>query len=610
MSYFVCGFNNDTECSNNLAKILDEIIPHYIRETGYRIEDRVTALTVYGNKKVIPDFVVRNHETGSWMAVIGTPLFRLISVQEEQAFLAEYLNNPFESLRDTIDGNFAVLAYDGERDKFIAATDFNNTTPIFYTITTDGVLFSSHELILARLLHSEIDPLGFSQLVHLGVTWNSYTRFRNIYKLLPCQVAIVDNRKELHTECYWRPQDETIWSGDFEANIKKWGPLLEESVWKFYEMSDCKPVLSDFTAGEDARLILAQCHALGIPYRANVTGSADSPDVMIAKKAAKKVGFELLERQQQWINEKQLLTEATRSNLESDAYQGFTTLCSELATNNASPLDDYSIVKYCGAPGGEAFRGSYYLRGKALFPAKKSRLDHRFFTRMKYLLDYHPGLLKYSGEDFLDAVYKMVTDSLEDVKEFPIGTQIDHLLRVYQTCFLGLKYKNPLYLPFATNKMTRSIYCLSPRYKRGGKLTKAYTEILFPELALVKTQNGVPTIRKTVLRIPLFMPEYISVIKKISRGAISRFIKVKQPKQWYYREDLNAYIFTTLLNNPPYCNWFTSSATMLTGYLYNPGVVESILSQAKIGSCKNLPVLERIVSQELALRWVYREGSS
>ena len=61
--------------------------------------------------------------------------------------------------------------------------------------------------------------------------------------------------------------------------------------------SDHKPVLADFTAGEDARLILAQCHALGIPYRAHVTGFADSIDVMIAKEAAKKVGFELLERQ-------------------------------------------------------------------------------------------------------------------------------------------------------------------------------------------------------------------------------------------------------------------------------------------------------------------------
>ena len=106
----------------------------------------------------------------------------------------------------------------------------------------------------------------------------------------------------------------------------------------------------------------------------------------------------------------------------------------------------------------------------------------------------------------------MVEDSLEGGQRVSRWyTNRSHAASI-PDMFLGLKYKNPLYLPFATNQMTRSIYCLSPRYKRGGKLTKACTEILFPELAFIKTQNGVPTIRKTMLRLPLFMPEYISVL--------------------------------------------------------------------------------------------------
>jgi hypothetical protein len=282
----------------------------------------------------------------------------------------------------------------------------------------------------------------------------------------------------------------------------------------------------------------------------------------------------------------------------------------EFATDTTEPLDDYSIVKYCGVPGGEAFRGSYYLRGKALFPSKRSILDYNFFTRMKYLLDYHPGLLRYSDDDFLRAIHEMVEDNVEDVKGFPVGIQIDHMLRVFQTCFLGLKYKNPLYLPFATNEMTRSIYCLSPSYKRGGRLTKACTEILFPDLAFVKTQNGVPTIRRTMLRLPLFLPEYISVVKKISSGAVSRLFKWAQANKWYYSHDLNAYIFTALLNTPPYSNWFSSSQAMITGHLYNPDPVNSILEKAKTGSCRWLPILGRVINQELAFRWVHREGLS
>jgi len=610
MSYFLCGFNTDNDVSKANEKIFTDIVPSILRNDINRMESKSAYLTIYGNKKIIQNLIIRDNKQGSWLAVIGTPLVRMKSEQEEQAFLAEFLKNPADVMRHNIDGNFAVFAYDAPRNRFIAATDFNNTTPIYYTVSPMGALFSSHELPLARFVKPEIDPFGFSQLINIGATWGSYTRFRNIKKMLPCQISIMDNNKELYTERYWRPQDETQWIGTFDDHIEKWIVYLKDAVWKFYECSDRKPAIADFTAGEDSRLILALCHNLGIPFKAHVTGLDNEIDVIVAKRAAKKVGFDLIERQKHWITEEQLLANASNISLDSDAYQDFFALCVEFATDTTNPLDDYSIVKYGGAPGGEAFRGSYYLRGKALFPSMRTGLDYKFFTRMKYLLDYHPGLVRYPDDNFLRETYATVENTLEDVKGFPIGTQIDHLLRVFQTCFIGLKYKNPFYLPFATNKMTRSIYCLPPHEKRGGRLSKACTEILFPELAFIKTQNGVPTIRKTLLRMPLFMPEYVSIIKKITSGAVSRLLKWKQANKWYYSNDLNAYMYTTLFNTPPYSNWFLSSHTMITGQLYNPEVVNPILSLAKSGSCRYVPLLGRIINQELALRWVYREGLS
>lgn len=608
MSYFILGFKTEAGVCKAFDKILSDMVPNHIRVDSLRMESRSSYLSLYGNKKVIQNVSIRDDKQGSWLAVVGTPLISMKSEQQKQAFLAEFLMDPMDAMRHKIDGNFAVFAYDATKDRLIAATDFNNTTPIFYAITPNGVFLSSHELALAKFVNPEIDPFGFSQLIHMGVTWGSYTRFRNIFKMLPCEISIVNDSKELHTERYWRPQDETLWTGTFEDDMEKWITLLRESVKKFYECSDQKPAIADFTAGEDSRLILALCHDLGIPYRAHVTGLAEDIDVIVAKRAAAKVGFDLLERQKHWITEEQLLLNASNISLASDAYQNYFSSCVEFATDSTEPLDDYSIVKYGGVPGGEAFRGSYYLRGKAFFPSMRSKLDHKFFTKMKYLLDYHPGLVSYDDDDFLRAIHNMVEDNLEDVNEFPIGTQIDHMLRVFQTCFEGLKYKNPLYLPFATNQITRSIYSIPPRYKRGGRLSKACTEILFPELARVKTQNGVPTIRKTLLRMPLFMPEYISVMKKVSSGAASRLFKWKKANKWYYRNDLNAYVFTTLLKTPPYSHWFSSSQTMITGHLYKSEVVNTILAQAKTGSCRYVPIIGRIISQELALRWVYREG--
>lgn len=608
MSYFILGFKTDAAVFNPFENNLVDMVPNQIKNDTLRMENRSSYLVINGNKKVIQNVSIRDDNQGSWLAIVGTPLVHMTSEQQKQAFLAEFLTSPAEALRNKIDGNFAIFAYDASRDRLIAATDFNNTTPIFYAITPNGVFLSSHELALARFVKPEIDPFGFSQLIHMGATWGSYTRFRNIKKMLPCQITIIDNNKELYTERYWQPQDETLWSGTFDDHIDRWISLLRESVWKYYECSIKKTVIADFTAGEDSRLIIALCHDLGIPFKAHVTGLDSSIDVIVAKRAAKKIGFDLLERQMHWITEEQLLANASDISLASDAYQDFFAACVEFATDSTSPLDDYSIVKYGGAPGGEAFRGSYYLRGKALFPSMMLKLDHMFFTKMKYLLDYHPRLVRYSDDGFLRAIHDMVKNNLEDVKEFPIGTQIDHMLRVFQTCFIGLKYKNPLYLPFATNKMTRSIYSIPPRYKQGGRLSKACTEILFPELALIKTQNGVPTVRKTMRRMPLFLPEYLSIIKKVSSGAVSRLFKWRQANKWYYSHDLNAYMYTTLLNTPPYNKWFSSSQSMITGNMYNPEVVNLILAQAKNGSCRYVPILGRMISQELALRWVYREG--
>ena len=579
--------------NHNLAKLL-------AKGSSYLID--------YDADKVIPNIEIRSHSLGSWLAFLGTPLLNLKSEEQKQQLLAEFLEDPTESVRYKIDGNFSALCFDAARDRFIVATDFNNTTPVFYSATPAGVFFSSHELALAQFLNSEIDTTGFFQAINLGVTWGSHARFRNIYKTLPCQIIVVDNDKNLHAEQYWQPQDEDPWLFSFDRLIKNWLEILRESIWKYYECSGQKPVISDFTAGEDGRLILSLCHSLGIPFTAQVRGSDDSTDVVVAKRAANKVGFDLIVRPMHYMTTEQLLTDAIRVSLRGDAYKEFTVSCIDIATEKESPLDDYSIVKYCGVPGGEAFRGSYYLRGKAIFPSKKMRLDYRFFTRMKYLLDYHPGLLRCSDHDGIETILDIARSDLDDVKSFPLGTQIDHMLRVFQTCFEGLKYKNPLYLPFAVNRMTRSLYSIPPRYKRGGKLTKACTEILYPELAVVRTQKGVPTIRKTLLRQPLFLPEYVSTMKGISRGAVSRLFKWKKGNKWYYDQTRNMYVFTALLNNRPYSDWLSSATTMETGFLYDPRVLNPILEKAKTGSCRFLPLLGRIVNQELACRWVYGEG--
>lgn len=608
MSYFVCGYKTDNTDIEALYEYLFDTVPVDKRNNSLRLSGASAYLCNYGLEKVIPDVAISQKNGDSWLAVIGTPLINFKDEQGEQEFLNGFLTSPGEFLRYKIDGNFALFCYDSKKNRFIIAADFNNTIPIFYTVRPNGIFISSHELVLAKLLKAEIDPNGFAQAIHLGATWGSYTRFKNIYKMLPCQMLVVDADSKILAETYWKPKEETVLSCSFDELITKWTSSLGDSIRKFYDCGGFKPLASDLTGGEDARLLVAQIHALGIPFKAQVVGSNENSDVIVAKQAAAKTGIDLVVRKQEWPSEEELLANVMSIVLQRDAYQEFVDSCVEWATNSENLLDNSKNVVFCGVPGGVAFRGQYYLKGKAIFPSRRSNLDYKFFTRLKFLLDYYPGLLNYPDNNFLHSVYEMVKESLTEIEGFPVGTQIDHILRVFGTCLFGLKYKVPLYLPSAVRDLTKSVYYIPPNYKQGGKLTRACTEILFPELAFVKTHNGIPTVRMTTMRLPLFIPEYIHLIKSIRNGIVSRLFKWRAPSRQSLNMEKTAYMFEAILNGEPYRNWFSSPSSMVTGQQYNTNELNSFLAEARTGKCRYVPILGRIINLELACRWVYGQG--
>lgn len=607
MSYFAAGFGVNANAIKEFETSFNDIVPSDINSDILRIQQPSCFLLNYGTNKVINDIFISDSQTGSWLILLGVPLKIFANENEKIIFLKHFFNDPEAVMKNEILGCFALLAFNGENKSFTAATDYNNTTPIFYAVTKDGIFFCSHELQLARYLQTEIEPLGFSMAIQLKLTWGSYTRFKNIKKLVPCQIITFHDNKRYTSESYWKPSDETQWPANFDDVITKWLKLIKDSIQPFYECANNKDLLCDFTAGEDSRLLLSQLHASGIPFRAHVDGLDNYTDVMVAREAAQKVNFDLIVRPKHWITEEQLQKHAIFISLMNDAYQDYFESCCAYATASAQPISHYTQLQYGGAPGGEAFRGSYYLRGKAIFPSSKINFDHHFFTKMKFLLDFHPGLLKYPDEECKKVLLSLVEGALKDVDKFPIGIKIDHLLRMFQTSNSGLIYKNPRYLPFATRDMTRSIYTVPPHFKRGGKLTKACTEMLYPELAFIKTQKGVPTVRKTIGRSLLFMPEYAAQVKSIMSGAFSRLLKWTDSNKPGYKWSENSPAITTLFTKPPYADWFVSSKSMITGHLYNRKILDDLLGDAKSGSSRYVPILGRIINQELACRWVYRK---
>jgi hypothetical protein len=605
MSYFFAEVNH----SRTKTDHIDRLFSDFTQTSAKRVvQSDLSSVVNYVQDKVIRDVFVRHNKSNSWLMLIGTPLLEYDTDDELQTLIEKFLKDYKRTLKEEIDGHFALFAYDASQQIFIAATDYNNLIPIFYAVENRALFFSSSELVLAKLLQSDIDPLGFSQGIHLGVTWDSITRFKDIKKMNPCEIVTVDKQHTLSKERYWKPADEKVWRDNFDLVLERWGATLRDSVLAFYNKASVKDtVWTDFTGGEDARLLVAQCHALRLPYKARV-GSFGGKDIAVATRAAEQARIDLVVDPYCQISHDQVVTYAKDICLDTDGYGSFFYGSTRFATNAVHRPLVFDYLHFSGVPGGEAFRGTYYSRAKLLRPAKSDTFDYRFFTRLKYLLDYVPNLTIHNDTDFTEAVYSTARKALSSVDQFPAGLQVDHLLREFQTCLRGLSMKRPSYLPLATKHMTTSIYQLSPRFKKGGYLTKACTEALFPALAFTKTVNHIPTVRRSITRFHLFLPEYYSTVRKVANGFTRRFMRLRQSSKTlsgHHRLDIHRPTMMAILNHPPFSNWLRSSSSMLTGSLYNKPFIDKVLCDARQGKCSHVEVLGRIINQELACRYIY-----
>ena len=605
MSYFWCWYQDAAAPLLEFDEIFGKLVPGSATRAALSLTATGTGaaskLVAYDQSKPIRDVAIHGPD-GSWLALIGTPIVERSSRDDEQRFLREFFARPQAVLRDQVGGHFAAFGHDVAAGRFLAASDYNSTIPVFFTQTPTGVAFASHELALARATNLAPDIQGVAQFANLGVTWGSRTRFRDLRQMRPCQFLSVHEDFSPASTDYWSPDEEQLWSGDLDDHLRRWLPVLASSVRSFYDAADTESVMSDFTAGEDARLVVAACHGSGIPVAAWVAGAADDINVVVAKRAAEAAGFSLLHRRRRQITPEQVDKHVLEIVARSDGYRDLFLSCQQFATDAAEPLND-SLPRFAGIPGGEAFRGSYYLRGKALRPDARVPLDLTAFTRRKYLLDRIPGLMRVDDRLFLSEIEDLTKAALAQVGDFPLGTQIDHMLRMFQTSAWGLKYRVRVYLPLATGAMTRSVYQVRPRWKSWGRLTRASTEILWPELAAVRTQHGVPTVRKRFTNQHRFLAEYVATARSISRGLNKRVLKLSPPKKIGYSADMNAAVLDTLLKRPPFADWFASADSMMTGELYDGAALDSILERARRGTFTRLPTLGRILSHELALRW-------
>lgn len=609
MSYFFAGANAVPARIKALESSYADIMSWPVKHRA-DIRNDISYITNYEQPKIISDILIQIPPRGSWILIAGTPLVNFRSDAEQQSFAARFFAAPGKIISQEIDGHFAIVAFDAEHTVFYAATDYNCFIPIFYSLTPQGVVFSSSELTLAKIISASPDLYGIAQSIHLGATLGGGTRFLEIKKLQACEVVRIDANDDVQVKKYWSPTFEMPWQGNFDEVLERWISLLKVTILEYYNRLGDTVLSTDFTAGEDSRLIVALAHNLGIPFHSRVVGYPGDVDVEVASLAASQAGFDLAVEPMQGVEANDLLHRALDICMRTDGYGSFFYSCKKFATENRVPPKEFYRLHLSGFAGGNVLRGEYYLRAKLLFPANSKTIDHKFFAKMRLLLNYVPGLVKMDDQLFKHQVFRSIEKSLEEVSHLPAGIKVDHLMRTQENCLFGLHAKRPFYFPYAIRDTTRAIYQLPANMKQGGRLAKAATEILFPKLAFTKTQKSVPTIRKTASRMHLFLPEYYSVLRKAANGMARHFLPHSSAGQnskahaaHHYRVDYHRSTIENLFKHKPYSEW--SSNSMLTGQFYDPLKINAILDGVRQGNIGKVETLGRIINQELSFRYVY-----
>ena len=186
----------------------------------------------------------------------------------------EYGTECFSKFR----GMFAVAVYDGEQRKLILARDRVGQKPLFYTETSEALIFAStlDGLLAYPGINPEIDPNGLGEYLQTGVITAPGTIFKNCKSILPGHYLTIDDKPPAPLI---KGGDVCFWKADYriktKITINDLYEIIKESVALHTESE--VPLGVFLSGGIDSSLITMLLSDAGIsPLKTFSVGFADN----------------------------------------------------------------------------------------------------------------------------------------------------------------------------------------------------------------------------------------------------------------------------------------------------------------------------------------------
>lgn len=166
-----------------------------------------------------------------------------------------------EKVVSKLNGIFAFVIYDKEKNKIIAARDRFGAKPLFYICKKDLLIFSSDFLVLREVISTNKKPVisqsALTSFLLCRFVPGDKTIFEEINKLKPAEIQVWNlNNLSHRSEIYWQPTfTPRIFSQD------EFNEAFSKSVAATSEADEKACVL--LSGGLDSSAIVARLHSLG-----------------------------------------------------------------------------------------------------------------------------------------------------------------------------------------------------------------------------------------------------------------------------------------------------------------------------------------------------------
>ncbi len=234
--------------------------------------------------------IVFSPEKENWLLAIGTWFHTDgYGVGSEARLLSRYLQVGSDRLAQELEGFFVIVVGDARLKETIVFTDIVGSCHGFVRSWKHLTALSSSSLLLAGLEDFNLDSSGCQEFLCTGVLYEDRTFYKEVHKLGPATIFRFSEGTLTAEQPYWRITDITPESLDGRSGVRRlWEMLMHgaDKVGRIFAHPVC-----DLTGGYDSRAVVGAFVAAGVKFSSTVSGPEDSPDVIVSRGLAQKLGI-------------------------------------------------------------------------------------------------------------------------------------------------------------------------------------------------------------------------------------------------------------------------------------------------------------------------------